>query len=1223
MRILKLRFQNLNSLAGRWSIDFTAPEFDSSGIFAILGPTGSGKSTILDAICLALYGKTPRLDKVTKSTNEIMSRHTGECSAEIEFETSKGRFRCHWSQHRSRKKSTGALQEPKHEIVDAATDKIIESKKSLVLGKVEEATGMDFDRFTRSILLAQGGFAAFLQAKPEERAEILEKITGTDIYSEISILVHVRTSEKKRRLESLEGVLAAVQLLPEEELAELKQESTRLTKEVDGLEKEIEQFETTKRRIERIATLQSELDAIAARSNRLDQRRADTATSLVRLETAEKAECIAAIHAKWSGVESQQKNDVIALREAEKGLETSQKALAKTKEDFSAADDSKNAAKQAQESAAPKLKRASELKIEIANADERLKAIRKKIADSKKGIAELEKTRKGLGKQILKWETDDRSAVQYLQENASDAALKEMLPVVKERVKILGERRKAETKVRKQLKKAEQGLQSAAQNVKAFEKKRDAARSKKEAAETRLSNLRKKADPQTGEKELPALRADLEQQSERLHALERLSDLIKQQADRQAEVETLEEKIGAARKSVEDLKKECSQLEKKEASKKEKLALLEEIERLAAKVRGLEEERARLQDGSPCPLCGSTDHPYTEGESPQLDSNEAKIDKARKAVDKASQELEKARERLIRVEATLEQTDVQLQEKASKLKTCGAEIDESSGKLQLPSQEDASPETTVKHEESACRDRIESLRNKIQVAETIEAELKEASTELDLEKEAGRESESLLEKGLRDRESAKLERDRLLEAKQDSEGSTKEALNDLGRSIAEFGYDKISHDDAEEIVQNLTERQEAYARHFTLHEESEKELLTLRKDDEHTQRRHEETQELQKEAAQEEDKSVKVKKNLTAQCDALFPSETIEAVETRLSKALQEAESSHETAQKEKADAEKEHARREEQTRGLDAQIEKRKCEISELEKDWSARRTAEGFVSDQAYSDAKLSEEELQKLRTLSAELLHEETEIKTLRKEKAEEQCREKEKTTSDFNREEISQKLETLEATRNAAQLRLGALSEKVEADRMQRELRKGQSEAIDVQRCEYERWERLRDLIGSADGKKFRNFAQGLTFELMVAHANQRLREMSDRYLLLRDPDEPLELSVVDEYQAGEIRSTKNLSGGESFLVSLALALGLSSMAGEHIRVDSLFLDEGFGTLDEDALETALDTLSSLYSSGKLIGVISHVAALKERIRTQIQVEPISGGRSRLSGPGCGK
>ena len=157
MRIVELRFANLNSLYGEWHVDFTASPYATDGIFALIGPTGSGKSTLLDAICLALYGATPRLGRITKSSNEIMSRQTGQCYAEIVFESGKGRFRCHWSQHRAYKKADGRLAEARHEIGDADTDRPIETSKAKVLRVVEDKTGMDFDRFTRSMLLAQGG----------------------------------------------------------------------------------------------------------------------------------------------------------------------------------------------------------------------------------------------------------------------------------------------------------------------------------------------------------------------------------------------------------------------------------------------------------------------------------------------------------------------------------------------------------------------------------------------------------------------------------------------------------------------------------------------------------------------------------------------------------------------------------------------------------------------------------------------------------------------------------------------------------------------------------------------------------------------------------------------------------------------------------------------------------------------------------------------------------
>ena len=179
----------------------------------------------------------------------------------------------------------------------------------------------------------------------------------------------------------------------------------------------------------------------------------------------------------------------------------------------------------------------------------------------------------------------------------------------------------------------------------------------------------------------------------------------------------------------------------------------------------------------------------------------------------------------------------------------------------------------------------------------------------------------------------------------------------------------------------------------------------------------------------------------------------------------------------------------------------------------------------------------------------------------------------------------------------------------------------TERLTAQKEEYKRWDMLYELIGSPDGKKFRGLAQEFAFEILVAHANAQMIKMSDRYHLQRDKVNPLQLCVIDNYQSGEIRPTSNLSGGESFIVCLALALGLSKMASQRVRVDSLFLDEGFGTLDEKSLSAALSSLAALNQDGKLIGIISHVAEIKARINTQINISPASGGKSRIEGPGC--
>ncbi|MDD2944063.1 MAG: SbcC/MukB-like Walker B domain-containing protein, partial [bacterium] len=305
----------------------------------------------------------------------------------------------------------------------------------------------------------------------------------------------------------------------------------------------------------------------------------------------------------------------------------------------------------------------------------------------------------------------------------------------------------------------------------------------------------------------------------------------------------------------------------------------------------------------------------------------------------------------------------------------------------------------------------------------------------------------------------------------------------------------------------------------------------------------------------------------------------------------------------------------------LKKRIEQREPELRLVETDFLSALNHAGFLDEKQFLEARVTPEQMDELTVKARKLDNRETDLKARQRDRKERLDMEAAKKVTEKSLEELEPQFKQCENSLKEVREIIARLGHKLTENAEAKERVKAKQEVIESQKKECRRWDNLHELIGSADGKKYRNFAQGLTFEMMIRHANRQLQKMTDRYLLVRDDTQSLELNVVDNYQAGEVRSTKNLSGGESFIVSLSLALGLSQMASKNVRVDSLFLDEGFGTLDEEALDTALETLAGLQQDGKLIGVISHVPALKERISTQIQVTPQTGGRSRISGPGC--
>ena len=276
MKILAIRGRNLASLEGEFDIDFTVEPLKSSGIFAITGQTGAGKSTILDALCLALFDNAPRLNKAESSVNvydvedktitqkdsrNILRRGTSEGYAEVDFIALNGdKYRSRWMVRRARGKADGALQATSIKLDNLTTNNEEQGTKSNLLNRIVELIGLTFDQFTRAVLLAQGDFANFLKAKSSEKAELLEKLTGTEIYSKISVSIYQKTTEARTALDLILQRMNDVKLLTDEELELLVNEKKTKNEELKPFKIQTNQIEKKLSWIKEDQQIKYELD---------------------------------------------------------------------------------------------------------------------------------------------------------------------------------------------------------------------------------------------------------------------------------------------------------------------------------------------------------------------------------------------------------------------------------------------------------------------------------------------------------------------------------------------------------------------------------------------------------------------------------------------------------------------------------------------------------------------------------------------------------------------------------------------------------------------------------------------------------------------------------------------------------------------------------------------------------------------------------------------------
>ena len=244
MKIIAIRLKNLTSIEGSVEIDFTVEPLSSAGIFAISGATGAGKSTLLDALCLALYDKAPRFAASVESINladvgdnqinqsdvrNLLRRGTSDGYAEVDFQGVDGhRYRSRWSVRRTRNKASGSLQPQVLEVKDLDTEKEFQGTKKELLAQLVELVGLTYEQFTRTVLLAQNDFATFLKSRGAAKAELLEKLTGTGVYSRISQEIFARNKAAQEEVAMIQSKMSVIELLPEEELLTLQNEKEQL-----------------------------------------------------------------------------------------------------------------------------------------------------------------------------------------------------------------------------------------------------------------------------------------------------------------------------------------------------------------------------------------------------------------------------------------------------------------------------------------------------------------------------------------------------------------------------------------------------------------------------------------------------------------------------------------------------------------------------------------------------------------------------------------------------------------------------------------------------------------------------------------------------------------------------------------------------------------------------------------------------------------------------------
>lgn len=1256
MRILKLRFQNLNSLQGEWEIDFRHAAYADEGIFAITGSTGAGKSTILDAICLALYGATPRLGEITQSKNDLMSRHTGECLSEVIFATKSGSYRCTWLQKRARKNPEGNLQSPTHEIApftdDATNLPPLETQTRKTRKLVAEFTGMDFDRFTRAMLLAQGSFAAFLQANSDERSNLLEEITGTEIYGDISKKVHEFKTQSDAELKTLTDRLSGMTVLSDEEVQSLTSQKNALIDIVNETQTALTKIESDKLWRQNLDAYTHQIHKLKQEARDLAEQESQFAPQKTRLQRALKAlevsgdikkldyqrDLLTAQLSELAGYQHQLPTAERNYQLAQKNQDERQAQAQQTENDWQQAQMLLNQVRKLDTTLGQKNQYAQEIAQQLSQLSEQL-AHNAQSIDSQQ-------------QQLVSQQTQREQFIQAQQQIPQATTLPQTLASLTQ----LQESSQALSEQAQALVNEQQQLQGDFQHN---EQQASALQSQLTQLQSQISEHRQNLESQTSH--LHHLT-----QGQSAAALRQLVETYwqtdQQLAAMQSDVQTWQTNLQHYQQFVQQLADGQTQLaqmasqrltsEQQQQAAEQTVDLLNRNLILLAKIQDLTEERDKLRHGEPCPLCGSTAHPFATHQPYTPDDTEQQLAIAKQRLDDINRQLQQ----LLLEEHALTNSQQQRNENLQHLQAHNQRL---LNQLQLASQHlihakpvqqaiEALPSVTasnadddiahqalqtlttiIKAEKTNNQQALVALQESLMQIEAVQSEQQQTQQRLATLTEQYHE---VLQQQtmLQNQQQHRQDRIRDIDAQQlVIAEKQQQVIQRIDKLLMPFATRErtFSFATTQDVNTQLNQHIDTLAQFLQRYQGLETKLshindtitgieqaLTrLSADQQHlTQNQH---QVRQRQQALSQEIS-----DLQVQRYALFGEQAVDIVSHALIQAKNQALQDYQTSQTAFHEQLSQLQILQQQIASLTTSTTQLKTAQQSLQADIQQRFATLGFVDEADYRAAVLVDTERERLQQLANQLHDSQQRNHNLLSEAKRIQQQLLDHPQTALSLEQLLDALGQLQQQFSEDQKQLGAVEQQLAANEALKQNQQQLLDAINQQRNHTEEWKVLHQLIGSSDGKKFRNFAQGLTFNIMVAHANEQLKKMSDRYLLIADSEQPLMLNVMDNYQGGQIRTSKNLSGGESFIISLSLALGLSNMASHRMQVDSLFLDEGFGTLDEEALDVALDTLTNLQQSGKLIGVISHIQALKDRISSQIQVVPQTGGISKIIGAG---